>query len=447
MTGINVWETGDNEQLKYVHNIIPNSLSCNQSYFLDIDKSTTITVIEEYIMDLALYHLTRLNIEDINNYYIEYKLNDMKSSHNFHTNEKNITPLLSCIVFLNDNNLTPFIFTSIDDETYKFKNFENVNEMNICYPSHIKHISHDCKYYHGYINTQNKDVINNVHHFLDIHLWAKDVMNKPDNTMISTIVLDDSTYNYQPCLFKDVTDETQLIKVDNSVTHFEYLNDILYNNHFYHFFKLHLLLYNQSTQVFKCTFNETEDTHRTKLLSDDIYKCKDLSKNRNFKYKYNRFLQRFTFQNVLNYSNSILISNYIQDSIVDLSIFPEDGLIIDTSNSIFQVCLINLIPILDNIKLAYSLQHSNININKIYIVNSSHKFCHATEVNRSLLTVSIHINDDISVQGEYYFQDGLSSKVYKGDAIVFSNIYTKHHILPTKIGNIFILCCDLDIDI
>ena len=207
---------------------------------------------------------------------------------------------------------------------------------------------------------------------------------------------------------------------------------------------MHLLLYNKPEHIFKCTFRE-KDTVNSKRLIEDVRESINISKDHNF--KHNRFLQRFTFQNILNNQNSILIFNHIQDSITDFSRFPEEGYIVDNSSPIFQICLISLLPILNNTKILYGLHNSKININKIYIVKYSHEFCNTPIPNNSLLTISVHLNDDVSVEGEYYFQDGLSSKLCKGDAIVFSNNTNRHHVLPVKKGNIFILYYDLDIEI
>jgi hypothetical protein len=440
---INIWETEENEQLNHIHNtIIRSNLLINHSYFLDIDNVNN-KLIEQYIIDIALYHLNRLSILDINNYYVEFKLSTTNLSHNFNISESNITPLLSCIVFLNDNKLSPFVFTGIDIETYKFKNFENVNEMTICYPKQAKHISYDCKYYHGYINSCNDTIMCNTNKFLEIKLWSKNMRNKPENTTINSASFGTHEINYQPCLFKDATTQTEFINFDKYVTNFEYLNDILYNRYFYHFFKLHLLLYDKSGHIFKCAFSE-KDTINFKRVIEDVRESINISKVHNF--KHNRFLQRFTFQNILNNENSIIIFNHIQESITDCSRFPEKGYIVDNSNPIFKVCLISALPILNNTKILYGLHDFRINITKIYIVKYSHEFCNNTNSNNSLLTISVHLKDDISVEGEYCFQDGLSSKLCKGDAIVYSNNTTSYHVLPVKKGNIFILNYDLDIE-
>ena len=106
-----------------------------------------------------------------------------------------------------------------------------------------------------------------------------------------------------------------------------------------------------------------------------------------------------------------------------------------------------MIPILDNVRLLYNLQDSHITIQKLYLIKRSHNFYHSPIINNSLLSVFIHINHSISTEGEYFFQDGLSSKLDKGDAIIFSNLNTNYSILPVKKGNVYILCCEININI
>ena len=474
MDNINICKSHYNEQVKSIHNTILKNLINNKSYFLNIDESNSVSydiedsigsksddydnfnnkhkelvianeisddviVYKKYIIDIASYHLKSLNIVGINNYYIEFVLRNANLPHKFNIYQNEITPLLSCILFLNTNKLTPFVFTNVDIETYKYKDFENNNEFVICYPDSTNIISYNNKYYNGYINT-NQEMLSTNNNFLEIKIWHKYPQNNLESSILNIIEFEKYKNIYETVLFKDITHEIQKVNFYNYVTNFDHLNDFIYNKRFYHFYKFHRILYNQAGSIFRCRFNEKDDINYKQII-EDVNNINKLSFN------HNRFIQRFTFKNIIDSLSSNIIIKYIQKLYSDLSTFPDSGIILNDSTNVFKLCLNSIIPILDNVKILYNLQDSCININKLYLIKRSHEFYHLSSINNSLFSVYLHINHSISTEGEYFFQDGLSSKLDKGDAIIFSNLNTDYSILPVTKGNVYILCCEFDIDI
>lgn len=469
MSNINICKNEYNELINPIHDIIVRTLINNKSYFLKINEPKSVfysienvdstdfnyftdkddvneniimrnNLLNRYLIDIALYHLKRLNIDDINNYHIEFKLHDTESSHSFNINETDTKPTLCCILFLNTNKSTPFVFTNIDSESYKYKNFEDNNQIIICYPDSTNIISYENTCYSGYINTNKRSMLSKETKFLELKLWYKPLQNKEECLNLNNKGFEMYKDIHEPFLFKDITNEIYPIKLNSCVTSFEYFNDFLYNKHFYHFYKLHRILRNQYGNLFSYNLNEKDNVNSKQVIEDINTIRKNNSSN------HNRFLQRYTFKNIMDSTMSNKIVEHIQKSYSDLSTFPDDGIIFNDSTTIFKDCLSFIIPVLHNIKKIYNLQNLKININNLYLMKRSHKFYHIPNINKSLLSIFIHINHSISTEGEYFFQDGLTNTLNKGDAIVFSNINTDYTILPITKGSIYILCYDFDIN-
>jgi hypothetical protein len=169
----------------------------NRTLFLNTNQNE-LSLIEKYIYDIAMFHFNRLNITfDPNTHYIEFWIrNDAithfhldKDEYNYEENDILITPLLSCITYLNDNtekkseqNINPFywyptIITNVtDDDVYNYHNNPNFhkNDCSICYsfPQKMKHICFNGgKYYHTSFNVFNDDNEINDRFILAVNLW------------------------------------------------------------------------------------------------------------------------------------------------------------------------------------------------------------------------------------------------------------------------------------
>ena len=180
-------------------------------YLLNTDQFN-FDLLEKYIYDIAMFHFERLNIKynkDIN--YIEfwYK-NKVNLDNNFHficdeyerkINNNHIYPLLSNIIYLNDN-ICPTIITNIDLEKYKYKEFDNENDITIIFPKKNKHISFDGSNSHGTYVLFEENRADDPRHLLSINLWNK----KPTNVEYYNSNEKEKLYNKQTSLINIYTD-------------------------------------------------------------------------------------------------------------------------------------------------------------------------------------------------------------------------------------------------
>ena len=115
--------------------------------FLLNTSKIKLDLIEKVVYEFAMFHFEKLNINfDPNEHFIEFWFknsifkNKADSSMNINTfhydcdenekkkNNKQFKPLLSCVNYFNDNEF-PLLLTEIDLEEYKFKKFENKNNI------------------------------------------------------------------------------------------------------------------------------------------------------------------------------------------------------------------------------------------------------------------------------------------------------------------------------
>jgi hypothetical protein len=169
-------------------------------FLLDTCKSD-FDLMEKVVYEIAMFHFKRLNVNfDPNEYYVEFwfkniiSKNDNKYSNNINSfhydcdenereiNNKQFKPLMSCVSYFNDNEF-PLLLTEIDLEEYKFKKFENKNNINIIFPKTNKQITFDGTKYHGVVDIFNKlnetdnDENNFERYMLAVNLWNKKPLN------------------------------------------------------------------------------------------------------------------------------------------------------------------------------------------------------------------------------------------------------------------------------
>ena len=134
---------------KEIIDIIPS----NTFYRLNQQKSEYTSFLEKIVCNIVTFHSNRLSI---NSKYTEFGFIHKKI--NFMKNEGS-TPILSIIVFF-DNNNNPFLITNLMEETYKYKNFDNLI-ISCSFPKKLNHIIFEPnEYYHSVYN--EKTLVINV---------------------------------------------------------------------------------------------------------------------------------------------------------------------------------------------------------------------------------------------------------------------------------------------
>ena len=167
----------------YENDIINCINTQNNTSLLDLSKDFY-SLIEKFVYDTAIFHFKRLNIKNIDNYFIEFWSKTKFDTHLLHldcdeynkkTNMQYNYPLLSCVTYLNDNS-SPTIITNIDLEKYKYKEFENQTELFLSIPKINKQITFDGKYFHG-STLLDDNITPENRYIIAINLW--DI--KPNN--------------------------------------------------------------------------------------------------------------------------------------------------------------------------------------------------------------------------------------------------------------------------
>jgi hypothetical protein len=192
----NLWKVDYNNYEEQIINFI-KTYHNKELFLLDTCKPN-FDLMEKVVYDIAMFHFEKLNIIfDSNEYYIEFWFkniifkNNNDSTKNINTfhydcdenerciNNKQYKPLMSCVNYFNDNDFS-LLLTEIDLEEYKFKKFDNKNNLKIIFPKKNKQITFDGTKYHGVIDIFNKlnDNDNDVERYmLAINLWNKKPLN------------------------------------------------------------------------------------------------------------------------------------------------------------------------------------------------------------------------------------------------------------------------------
>ena len=151
MDNINIFEIIDNSEIlnnDFLFEV--NNLECGTTFLLDFEKEKY-TPLEKYIYDIACYHFKRLNIELTSNVFVEFWHKIKDSTNNFHVDcdeilrsENNIFvyPLLSCVNYLNTNNI-PTVITNVDKSIYIYKDFEKETKLFFSFPVKNKQLTFD----------------------------------------------------------------------------------------------------------------------------------------------------------------------------------------------------------------------------------------------------------------------------------------------------------------
>ena len=161
--------------------------STNNNYtntvLLDLTKNNY-TLLEKFVYDTARFHLSRLNIHNMENHYVEFWCKSKFDTHALHVDcDESLKmkgeydyPLLSCVTYLNDVTGCPTIITNVDMDSYKYKEFESQTELILSLPVHNKQITFDGSFFHGSTtldDTQHMD----ERYIIAINFWK----TKPHN--------------------------------------------------------------------------------------------------------------------------------------------------------------------------------------------------------------------------------------------------------------------------
>ena len=447
--------------------------SASTTFLLDLTKHKY-TLLEKYVYDTAMFHLSRLNIHDMENHYLEFWCKSKSANHALHVDcdeslkrkgEYNY-PLFSCVTYLNDVPGCPTIITNIDMDCYKYKEFESQTELILSLPSRNKQITFDGSFFHG-VTTLDDNQPMDERYVIVINLWK----TKPhdveyynpttcdDNDNKTYFLRDTHLINLQ----EDTTDICS-VNVCDDIINYRLFNDILYNRKadacyiFNEFIKTDIC---NKSRTFKFVLDKSikEDIKHVELkakygvIMDDIRDIK--YHDTNLKYN-NRFLQRFSFPKIY----SADMCRYIIDESEKYAthnggwmtqrhaMYPTTDLPVDKIQSIFGIILETLKTILKQIRISYDLHNDiTIDVKDLFVVKYSHDAQNHLEMHKDGSTISFNIL--LNESGEFEgggtkFDDGLTYYSQQGDLFIHSS-RINHSGQPITKGTRYLLVGFLNI--
>lgn len=442
-------------------------------FLLDLTKNNY-TLLEKFVYDSAIFHFSRLNIHDMENYYIEFWCKSKFHTHHLHVDcdeslrqtGKYIYPLLSCVTYFNDVPSCPTIITNVDMDCYKYKEFETQTEVILSLPVHNKQITFGGNFFHG-----STSLFDNQHmderHIIAINFWKSkpldvEYYNKSNLDSINTFE------RIPPIVSIRTDDNIGSVNVDNNIINYNLFNDILYNKKCNVCYVFNELIQNychdnrNNINTFKFIIDHSISVKKKEMelknkygdIMDDYKAILDTT----IDLKYNRFLQRFTYQKI--YTPDIC--NYIVNECEKYATnnggwtttrhvnYPTTDLPVDKIPSIFGLILETFKTKTVLIRSSYGLHDDMVlDIKDLFVVKYSVDSQKSLEMHcdGSFISFSILLNNENEFEGGgTYFDDGLTSKLGQGDMLLHSS-QIKHSGLPITKGKRYLLVGFVNIEL
>jgi len=402
-------------------------------------------------------------------------------------------PLLHSITYLTDSN--PLLITNVDNNQYKFKEFKNEENIVFCFPKKGNHIVFDPSKYHSYLqmtNTYKDETLkefDSIHLSLEVTLWERE--NFPLNIPLYISINSSGNGNSNDFVFVNVLldnvetiiDFYQDYSEDKKKKDYDPILDkkesFLLNPTFFED-----LFYSKSITLlepFLEKINENDkkekdififekekkivcDNFRNKPL-DIIRDMNNILNEKNDIQIYNRFLQRHLFKNI--YSSDSC--NWL---IKECEIYAKkNGGWINDDYPYIYLDIIKIQPILgfilnstetiiSKILKSYCVSHVNpkFNVLKIIIIKQNDDNNNVKNVNNvnnigkllkddGFFSFCISLNQPANFEGgTIYFEDGITSHLEQGDALIYSG-KIKHMNIPVIKGDKYTLFGFLDFNL
>jgi len=413
--------------------IVKNGLSLfefNSKYLLNIKKDFFNTI-EKISYELALFHIEKMNL-NLDEVYIEFFVekfieNNIELHFNDNTNN-NLSSIISTITYLNDNNIAD-IFANIDIDTYKFKNFDEINFVGFVFPKFLKHISFKgSEYFHGINNLLNDNC--------ERITLRVNILNKKNNNIFYEPKIDDKSIIFKKndkLVYFEEKNNNYIIPESEILFNEEFIENILYKNNI-----------NLNDNILEKLLKLSHDYEYFLLeKKTELIKNKDINNNQNLiDTSLKKFIQRFTLkkfydnficnfimnETISSFNNNCHLNNYNNYKIIDIEKIPS---IINLVINSFQI-------IIDNIKKKYCFKKNELyNISKVFILKNDSSTLNDFFNENTSITINILLNSKYE-DGNLLFYDDLESVFEVGDMVIFSS-NTKYKYLPITQGSQYIL--------
>ena len=411
-------------------------------------------ILEKYVYDLSKVHAKNLNLND-NNYYVEFWFKNTFQSHELHVDcdehEKTLKsiynyPLLSCLSYFNKTH-TPTILTNIDIDKYIYKKFHEDNNFYFIFPNINTHITFNPSFFHGSAILNDNYNLSDERIIIAFNIWKTPPINVPYYNNYNN-------HSYSPnnkiFLIQKNISHIKNIPVSQQELNFDTMEDILYAKNPNAFKKFNKFIDNVLIGQIIVDKNIDLNIKKDKLVNKYGNIVNEINYIQENSIKYNRFFQRFVYNNIYNpdvcnwiiFESEKYASNnggwttkrHINYPTTDIPVY----LINSISTFIFQYSS----TIYNLIKDSYQLpENIGLDIIDLFIVKyeedkqnylSSHK-------DGSFISFSILLSNHNDFEGGgTQFEDGLVTKIKQGDILIHSSLIT-HSGVPITKGKRYLL--------
>jgi len=413
-----------------------------------IDGKKSFSNIEKYI--IGIFEKIINEKINFNNFYIECSL--LPNSSNFIINYNNKQKKYSSksILFNFEKETVPVIFTEIDMEKYKFKEFEDENKFKICYMKSNSIIENKNDNFFGVLKN-DITISNQYYKILKIVLWEKEINNDE--------IINDNLKNYH---FEDLIEKKVCNCIEDNFFENTIIDDIFYKKNYENSKNFtdiieknknncEILYLNINIKNNDITLNFLKNKYG--ILAEEIYPFSKINMDISI---YNRFYRNKLCKNILSKDVCYWIINEYEKMIEKYNDENENiETMIDIENfpSILNFLFFITSLWFNKIKELFDIEKININIVKVYIkkYNNNNFYYNNIESNMFLNLNICLSNTCINNQGNIIFFDNLgydieddTSNLEQSDLII-SNSKKNIKISPIEEGNIYILTIITDI--
>jgi len=451
----------DNILMQEVNKIIESpSYKPDKTHILNLN-ATHMSILEKFVYDIGIdeLNMNKINIKDniCIEFWVKSKISYDKQTHTSHglydfhidkdeelyTKErKYVTPILSNITYLNRCHM-PLLVTDINTTRYKYKEFNNSDNVYMIFPEKNKSITIDPRLYHGVIDPLHVSTLDNVpRYIIAINIW-KDHIPCDVNMYNCT---SDKLYNKDPVFsFKHgcVDNDTCTI-LNNDIFNYDFFNELLYNS---------TLLFppsiidqikcNMSNNITNFKIHKSDNVtlrnsdisfiHELPEITHEIHHIQECINNNTPININTRFIQRFIYNSIFTRESCKWLVNEAETyaningwMTTRHTNHPTVDLPIDNIKSIFNFIIIHMQPILDRVKQSYNLDtDTKFNIVDSFIVKydkNGGQVGLEKHLDGCFLTINIPLNDPNEYSGGgIIFNDGIryiNNNI--GDAIIHS---------------------------
>jgi len=434
--------------------------SNDKSYLLDLTKQQG-TLIEKIIIDIATFHLKRLNIHNTENHYVEFsckstfdKIIDCDFNKYTKYTDTNVFPILSCITYFNDVYNSPNVITNINNESYNYKLFEEQNQIVLSLPKSNLQISFDGNLYTTATTLNTQDTQDR--YTISVNIWN----HKPNNIDYYKSFHNNDSFDMSNTIINTNQVDIPCINVSSDIINYKLFNNMLYmNKHtaghiFDNIIKQYYKDNNENINTIKFVLDnsikEKEELIKLKNkygpIVDDL---KYINDNYTIGLTNNRFLQRFTFTKIFTSDMCKYIINETKTfasknggwQTKRHNNYPTTDLTVESIPSIFNLITYSLHTISDKIKTSYQIHNISIDFYDLFVVNYNSTRQNFLEMHTdgSDISFNILLSDPNDFEGGgTYFEDGLTTKLERGDMLIHSG-KVRHSGLEITKGERFIL--------